>query len=55
MRRCRPRAEGSGHHKAPEIGLYPGFDPRRPPGESSGRYFALTGLHLPARRASCAT
>ena len=41
-----PGAEDSGHSK-PEIGLYPGFDPRRPPAESKGRYFALTGLHLP--------
>lgn len=41
-------AEGAGH-TAPEIGLYPGFDPRRVAAgeESKGRYFALTGLHLP--------
>ena len=37
-------AEGSGH-SLPEIGLYPGYDPRGP--ESKGRYFALTGMHLP--------
>lgn len=41
-------ADGAGH-KTPEIGLYPGYDPRRVAAgdDSKGRYFALTGLHLP--------
>ncbi len=41
-----PEGAADSGHTTPEIGLYPGYDPRRGPEGNAGRYFALTGSHI---------